>query len=239
MYTGRLTDMKRLIINIGRFVVGLGLLPLCVVAVRTLYRMILLLQETSGGHIAPDAWALVSGFLIWIAVFLLLPRPARSYVLAHELTHALWASLCGERVLGIRVSHNSGAVLLSRSNFLITLAPYFFPLYTVLTLLAFFAVSFFVDLGPYALYALGLVGFSWGFHFTFTLHTLLQTQTDIRECGYLFSYSFIFFMNIVGIALWVVAVSSISLHELGTVSLDELTAVYHRLSALWHLLPLQ
>jgi hypothetical protein len=206
--------MKKAIVSVLRVIIGLGLLPLCVVAVRSLLRLILLLQDASGDTVPPDVWALISGFLLWIAVFLMLPRPARSYVLAHELTHALWASLCGERVMGIRVNQDSGSVLLSRSNFLITLAPYFFPLYTVLIIAAHCTLSIFYDLGPYQLYVLGLIAFSWGFHFTFTIHTLLQHQTDIRECGYLFSYTFIFLMNIAGIVLWVLLVSPITSKEL-------------------------
>ncbi|MBL7115368.1 MAG: M50 family metallopeptidase [Kiritimatiellae bacterium] len=206
--------MKKAIISVLRIVIGLGLLPLCVIAIRSLLQLILLLQNTSDGTVPPDGWALISGFLLWIAVFLMLPRPARSYVLAHELTHALWASLCGERVMGIRVNQDSGSVLLSRSNFLITLAPYFFPLYTVLVIAAHCIITIFFDLGPYRLYILGLIAFTWGFHFTFTIHTLLQHQSDIRECGYLFSYTFIFFMNLVGIVLWVLLVSPITSVEL-------------------------
>jgi hypothetical protein len=73
-----------------------------------------------------------------------LPHPVKTYVVAHELTHALWGLLCGARVSHLRVSEGGGSVRLSKSNIVITLAPYFFPLYTILVILLRFAVGYFV-----------------------------------------------------------------------------------------------
>ena len=57
------------------------------------------------------------------------------------------------------------------------------------------------------------MGFTWGFHLTFTVSTLLQKQTDIHEYGYLFSYTLIYFLNVLGIGLWFVAVTSVTLEH--------------------------
>jgi hypothetical protein len=43
--------------------------------------------------------------------------------------------------------------------------------------------------------------------------TLLQHQPDIHECGRLFSYTFIYLMNVLGIGLWIVLVSPATLEQ--------------------------
>ena len=149
-------------------------------------------------------------------MFLTLPQPIRSYVLAHELSHALWGMAMGARVHNMRLSKDGGSVSLSRTNFLITLAPYFFPLYTVLVIVVYRILVLFWDLEPYELYWLGLVGFTWGFHVTFTLKALSQHQPDIDEHGHVFSYVVILLMNMAGICLWIVGVSHASMGEMGT-----------------------
>jgi hypothetical protein len=155
-----------------------------------------------------SAWSLLFGFLLWVILFMCLPRPTRSYVLAHELTHALWGWVMGANIKRVRVSKNGGSVTLTKSNFLIALAPYFFPLYTVLAILGYYIFSIFFDLRTYEPFWLGLVGLTWGFHVTFTITTLWQHQPDIRENGRLFSYALIYFMNVLGLCLWVVMVAS-------------------------------
>jgi hypothetical protein len=193
-----------------RFVLGVCLLPLCVAAVRTVADLVMLISPVETGF-TPGGLALVGGFAGWLLIFLFLPRPVRSYVFAHELTHAIWGGLMGARIFDIRVSENKGSVTLSKNNFLITLAPYFFPFYTVLVLIAYAVLSIFYDMTPYHAVWLGAVGFTWGFHFTFTITTLMQHQTDIKRYGMVFSYAVIFLFNILGIALWIVAVSPVTL----------------------------
>lgn len=203
-----------IILRLVRFVIGLLLIPLCIGVTRAAMSLSVSASSGSDALIPPSAWALGGGFLGWLAVFFLLPRPVRTYVLAHELTHALWAKLMGAKVLGMRVSKESGSVTLSKTNFLVTLAPYFFPLYTVMVILLFLALSVFYDMGRYVLVWLALVGLTWGFHFTFTLSTLLQKQSDIRLCGHLFSYTVIYLLNVLGICLWIVLVSDAGLEDM-------------------------
>jgi len=172
------------------------------------------LHPTSDLVAAPAVLALAGGFLLWLFLYFALPRPVRSYILAHELTHALWASVMGAEVLKLQVGKSAGSVSLSRSNFLITLAPYFFPLYTVMVIAGYYLLSVFFEVEGYATLWLGLVGFSWGFHLTFTITTLLQHQTDIHEYGRLFSYTVICGLNIIGVGIWTVMVSPATLEQL-------------------------
>ena len=196
-----------------RRLIGVLMLPLCAATAHTLWDLLVGLQVNSPRLVSPAAASLAAGFALWVILYACLPRPVRTYVWAHELTHALWAWVFGFRVLGIRVRKNSGAVTLSDSNFLVTLAPYFFPLYTVLAIIAYYLLGLFYPVAQFELYWLGVVGFTWGFHLTFTLTSLAQHQPDIRECGHLFSYAVIFLMNVLGVCAWVVLVSRAGLGE--------------------------
>jgi hypothetical protein len=192
-------------------IAGLLLLPLAAAVTRTAWHLLLAMDPASGYLIPLPALALSAGFLAWLAAYRFLPRPVLSYVLAHELTHALWAALMGASVSRIRVGRRGGSVSLSKSNALITLAPYFFPLYAVLVILAYYVLSLFFDLRPYTLLWLALTGFAWGFHVTFTLQCLWEGQSDISVYGRLFSYTLIYLFNLLGIALWAVLVSDLTL----------------------------
>jgi hypothetical protein len=196
------------------FLVGLALLPLCVVATRTVISMLMAAQPDATLMFPPAAVAFAIGFFLWLAIFALLPTPLRAYILAHELTHALWALLMGAKVHRISVKKDSGYVSVSDTNILITLAPYFFPLYTVLVVIAYLFAGLLADMQPYYLIWVGLVGLTWSFHITFTLNALLIHQSDIKEYGYLFSYAFIYLMNMAGVALWLLAISSATTNNL-------------------------
>jgi hypothetical protein len=192
-----------------KFIIGILLLPLCVVAAQVCWGLLETAARPASAALLPaPALALVSGFMLWLAVFSLFPRPVRSYILAHELTHALWGLLMGASISKISVKEDRGAVILSKTNFLITLAPYFFPLYTVLAIGLYYLLGRCCDVTRYYLLWLGLVGATWGFHLTFTVSALLQRQTDIRDQGRLFSYTVIFLANVIGICAWVISVSS-------------------------------
>ena len=196
------------------FPIGILLIPFCVSATQTAISLIQTIQPSSPQAIPPSAWSIVGGFLLWLFLFFTLPRPTRTYVLAHELTHALWGAVMGAKVSRIKISKERGSVTLSKTNFLITLAPYFFPLYTVIVICTYYVLSFFFEVETYYLYWLGLVGLTWGFHFTFTISTLLQRQSDIKECGRLFSYTLIYFLNVLGVGLWIVIVSSATCEQM-------------------------
>lgn len=200
-----------------RFLLGILLIPLCISLTRSLAGLVMSLDP--GDQAIPFALiALLSGFLLWQLIFIFLPRPVRTYIFAHELTHALWGFLMGARISKFKVSRDKGSVTLSKTNFIITLAPYFFPLYTVLLIALYYLLWMFIEVEKYHSIWLGLIGFTWGFHLSFTVITLLQQQSDIRACGHLFSYSFIYLMNVIGICIWVVLVSEATMAQLADLS---------------------
>ena len=66
---------------------------------------------------------------------------------ATELTHALWTWLMGGKVNRFKVTSKGGHVIVSKTNFLIALAPYFFPVYAVLVVAVFVIGKFNLELG--------------------------------------------------------------------------------------------
>lgn len=192
-----------------RFLIGVALLPLCVAISQALLDTLRCIPDT-GVLLSPETRALLAGYFLWLGMWFFLPQPVRAYVAAHELTHALWGLLFGARVSGVRITSGGGSVRLSKANLLITLAPYFFPLYTVLLILLRLLLGLFVQPVPLPLLWLFLVGLTWSFHVTFTVQSLLTHQPDIHEYGQLFSYAVIYLFNLAGVGLWVVCTTPVT-----------------------------
>lgn len=174
-----------------KFLVALLLLPACVGAASALWRV----GRASGD--ADTTWVpMLAGAACWIVIFLLLPKPMWVYVFGHELTHAVWTWLCGGQVKKFKASSDGGHVVVTKTNFLIALAPYFFPLYAVLVVLAFLAGNLLWHWQSYRVWFHLLLGAAYAFHVTLTWHVLQTRQTDITQQGYLFSAVIIFLGNI-------------------------------------------
>ncbi|MBN1596306.1 hypothetical protein JW933_10310 [candidate division FCPU426 bacterium] len=151
--------------------------------------------------------ALATGAGVYIVMHLLLWKPVFMHIMGHELTHAFWAVLLGGRIKSLLVSREGGQVTLSKTNFFIALAPYFFPLYTFLLL------PIYVIAAPQFHPILAFViGCTLAFHFALTLHSLRDKQSDIAQVGVFFSLSFVYLMNL----LVIVVVGTILLPEVIT-----------------------
>jgi hypothetical protein len=175
----------------AKFIIAVLMLPACAGAGAALLKVI----RSSGN--ADSIWvALFAGAACWLVVFLLLPKPMWIYVLGHELTHALWVWLFGGRVKKFKASASGGHVVVTRTNFLIALAPYFFPLYAALVVAIFVLGHHVWDLQRHAVWFHLLLGATYAFHVTLTAHVLGNRQSDITEQGYLFSSVVIFLGNI-------------------------------------------
>ena len=175
-----------------KFFIAMLLLPVCVGAARTLWLVL------RAGYGADTVWVpLLAGAACWLVIFLLLPKPMWLYVFGHELTHVLWTWLFGGQVKKMKVSAKGGHVVISKTNFLIALAPYFFPLYAVIILLIFALGNLIWGWhGGRAGFYL-LLGAAYAFHVSLTVHILRTEQTDITSQGWLFSAVVIFLGNAV------------------------------------------
>lgn len=218
--------MKRAV----HFIIGLALLPVCWAAGATLVRLVALAGQTATSPL-PHEWVFMSGALLWFVLYTVLPPPVRVYVLAHELTHSLWALLLGRRVSNLYVGRDGGSVEISRHHFLITLAPYFFPFYAALLLMAFVGLSLMTDQAPYEAAWIAALGVAWGFHISFTISTLLLRQPDIRQEGLLFSYALIVAVNLLEMTAAAVLLSDVGWGDLARVLARELRTAFSLLLA--------
>jgi hypothetical protein len=174
-----------------KFIIAILLLPVCAGAATALWRVL----HASYG--ADTVWVpFLAGAACWLVIFLLLPKPMWLYVFGHELTHALWAWLFGGQVKKMKVTSAGGHVVVSKTNFLIVLAPYFFPLYAVLVILAFAIGHLIWGWRSYFVWFHLAVGAAYAFHVTLTWQALKTRQTDITSQGYLFSAVIIFLGNV-------------------------------------------
>jgi hypothetical protein len=181
-----------------KLILALLLLPACCGAAAALWMVL----RASGK--ADAVWiGILAGAACWIVIYLILPKPMWVYVVGHELTHAVWTWLMGGKVKRFNASSKGGHVVVTKSNFLIALAPYFFPLYAVLLVLVFAAAGLVWKTQPYIPWFHLLLGAAYAFHITLTLHVLRHSQSDITSQGYLFSATVIFLGNVVVLLLGV------------------------------------
>ena len=139
----------------------------------------------------------IIGFVLYLVIHLVLYKPVFMHVMSHELTHVLWAALFGGKAKKLEVSNQGGRVLISKTNFLISLAPYFFPLYTVILSLIYLIAD-----EKFLPYIALFVGMSLAFHTALTLYSLKTNQSDFREdSNVVFSYAFVYFMNLIVFAM--------------------------------------
>jgi hypothetical protein len=172
-------------------VIAIVLLPACIGAASALWMVL----RRSGS--ADTTWVpFLAGAACWVVIYLLLPRPMLIYVFGHELTHAVWTWLCGGRVKKFKTSSSGGHVVITKSNFLIALAPYFFPLYAVLVVGVFVTGHLIWNWQQFLVWFHLLLGAAYAFHVTLTAHVLQTRQSDITSQGYLFSGVIIFLGNI-------------------------------------------
>ena len=200
--------------NFLRMLLGVALLPMCWGVVRAFYDSVVVAAGDSGG-ITAESIALVGGMVAFVLCWMAVPHPVKTYVLGHELTHALWGLVFGAVPSKLRVSAAGGSVNLTKSNMLITLAPYFFPFYTFLVIVVALITSAFIRPLPWLPLWMFTVGFTWAFHALFTLETLSQRQPDVKLYGRIFSWVFIFLANVILVLVFLASTTSLSFVQLG------------------------
>ena len=175
-----------------KFLIALLLLPVCAGAARALWLVL------RAGYGADTVWIpLLGGAACWCVIFFLMPKPMWIYVFGHELTHALWTWLFGGQVKKMKVTSKGGHVVISKTNFVIALAPYFFPLYAIIVIAVFALGNLIWNWHGYLVWFYLLLGAAYAFHVTLTFHVLQTRQSDITSQGYLFSAVVIFLGNAV------------------------------------------
>ena len=211
--------------NFLRMILGVALLPMCWGVVRTFADSVMVSAGDSGG-VTAEAIALLGGMVAFALCWMSVSHPVKTYVLGHELTHAIWGLLFGAVPSKLRVSASGGSVNLTKSNMLITLAPYFFPFYTFLVIVVALVTSAFIRPLPWLPLWMFTVGFTWAFHALFTLETLSQRQPDVKLYGRIFSWVFIFLANVVLVLVFLASTTSLSFAQLGGFLMNRVLDAY-------------
>ncbi|MFV0337804.1 MAG: hypothetical protein ACK5LK_06125 [Chthoniobacterales bacterium] len=200
-----------------KFVVGAFLLPVAWVLTQTFFGMLAWVTVTTSFWATPVFWFFALGCILWTVIFFGFPRPMWFYVFGHELTHVLWVWLMGGRVSAFKVNKDGGYILADKINTWIALAPYFFPLYSFIVMAVYVIAAQFTDVTPYQYYFFGAMGFTWAFHFTFTLLMIPKRQPDLEYGGQFFSMIVIYIANLLILSLMLIVGSDhVSFYNFGT-----------------------
>lgn len=128
-----------------------------------------------------------------IVLFLFIPGLAGSFfaIMEHELTHMLFAVLTFHKPRGLDVDQDRGGSFSfeGRGNWLIALAPYFFPTFWFVIVL--FMPLFLPFFGKEPEFYVSLLGIFMGYNFISTLLSIHPKQTDFKVAGYLFTALFL------------------------------------------------
>jgi hypothetical protein len=202
--TGVLTRM-------GRWVLGLLLLPLCWVTSWTFFAQFSNATIDHGFWKMPAFWYFATGALLmtgWFFTGLLRSMFLYLYVLGHELTHILTIWAFRGRVSDWDATTEGGYVTTDKSNIVIALSPYFVPLWATVGVIVHALLGLAFELPPVSDKILfGWVGFFWAFHLLWTLWMIPRDQPDLKENGRFLSLVIIYLSNQVVLAVLLCAVA--------------------------------
>ena len=184
--------------SLVKFIVGLFLLPLAWILTETFLQAFT--ASLKHGLLATQSFGcFAAGMILFGILYLLIPQKALMipYVLGHEVTHAIWVKLFGGKVADhFHVSQEGGHVLTDRVNTWIILAPYFFPIYSVLVVTLYGAASLAADISAYRWILFLLMGLTLAFHLVFTCLLIVKGQPDLHYGGTFFSLMVIYLINL-------------------------------------------
>lgn len=179
--------------KILRVFISILMLPLLAVLMYHFVHLFFVFASKTSTQFAPFWIGIITYFLFQIIFF----KPLSSYVFGHELTHAITGLLSGAEIKNFKVSQNKGSVSLTKDNVLITLSPYFLPLYSIIIIIVYLSLGWFIDTKPFYPYYLFLSGMALAFHYALTFYAIKTGQEDMKVYGRFFSLVFVCFVNII------------------------------------------
>lgn len=195
------SSIKNLFKNLFSILGGIALIPACLGVLETLWMSI------EKYNFINNYRFFLAGTVTYLVIFIFFNKPLRSYVFGHELTHAIATLLFKGTIKSFSASSSGGQVVVSKTNIIIVLAPYFFPFYTFIVMLIYFILSAFFQLEKFFNIMVFFLGFTWSFHLILTGYMLLKGQEDIQAFGTMFSLSFICLLNLVMLCLIMVFIA--------------------------------
>lgn len=202
-------------------IASLALLPGALWALGTVFRLV--------GENAVQMLPFLVGFVAYLgAWWFVFRRPAwGSYLstIEHEGTHALFALLTFHRVTSLSASWRDGGTIVfrGRGNWLITIAPYFFPTSSILVACVLWLIP-----DAHLTWAAAALGATIAFHMTSTwLETHLR-QPDLSKVRLPFAIMFLPAANAVcyGLLIAVAAAGGEGMSEYLTALVDKTAELY-------------
>ncbi|MBQ8750991.1 MAG: M50 family metallopeptidase [Alphaproteobacteria bacterium] len=170
--------------------------PVAILAVVILPALIEALNYFQIGNI--NFFVFAGGMFAYLALKIM--ASARSnismQILAHEFTHIFFALITFHKVvhLHLNMDESGGAMgFKGKGNWLITVSPYFFPLFLFFLMLGF---TFFSDRLPSGYWANGILGYFFAYHLGSMIVQIHGDQPDFKEAGFLFCLMFLPSANI-------------------------------------------
>lgn len=177
------------------FLFSLAGIPLLIVDGILLYTF-----SAPAGRLATgeEGWIVLGGALVYLLVHFFLRKPERLYLWGHEFSHLVIAKIFFRKIHQFHISsRDGGKVVLDRTNVMIDLAPYIFPLYSVGTGIA---ALVFRHTSPWVpdIY-LAAASFLFTMHILFSTEGFVAGQPDLRRSGRVFSAAVVLFF----LLLWI------------------------------------
>ncbi len=202
-----------ILLRMMRWLLGLCLLPLCIVTTWTYFDQFHGVALHRAFWSTSAFWYFATGALLmtgWFVSGLFWNAFLYLYVLGHELTHILAIWLFRGKISDWGVSADGGYVTTDKSNIVISLAPYFVPLWAATLMVTYAITAQFLEPTPSVLKTIyALLGFFWTFHLLWTLWMIPRDQPDLKENGTFLSLSIIYLANL----LLVVVLTCFASHQ--------------------------
>lgn len=150
---------------------------------------------------SPQFWYFIVGALMMLGWFW--SKLGQSfflylYVFGHELTHAAFVKCFGGKVYDMEWGSSGGYVTTDKSNWVISLSPYFVPFWSVIAVIFYAVPSMFWKIpGEADLFFYAAIGASWSFHMAWTIWMIPRDQPDLKDNGMYLSLVLIYFGNLV------------------------------------------
>ncbi len=186
---------------LARWTLATLLLPFCWVTSWTLLKTFSHATLEQGFWHSPQFWYFIIGALVMLGWFW--SKLAQSfflylYVFGHELTHAAFVKIFGGKVYEMEWGSTGGYVTTDKSNWVISLSPYFVPIWSVFAVMVYAVPSFFWEIpGEADLVFYAAMGASWSFHMAWTIWMIPRDQPDLKDNGTYLSLVLIYFGNLV------------------------------------------
>ncbi|MDR1026234.1 MAG: M50 family metallopeptidase [Lactobacillus sp.] len=133
------------------------------------------------------------GFIFFFFTFTVADKSVRTSMqtAAHELTHTFFALLTFHKIDHIRVNPDDSGGSMGfhgEGNWLIIIAPYFFPLFIFFLMIV---GEFFIDAGKVGLVFNGALGYLMGYHVDMVSSQIHEKQTDFPKVSFKFCWMFL------------------------------------------------